>query len=76
MFDDVLGLAMRCVEDFRGGVRDSFGQSIVEDVLAPVLSEIESLRRFNEEFRQQAFTIDRILEETRAIHLQDQGPAR
>lgn len=73
MFDDAIGMATRCMDEFRDSVRDSFGQSILTDVLTPILKDIESLRRFNEEFRRQAFTIDRILEETRAIQFQDQG---
>lgn len=73
MFDDAIGMATRCMDEFRDSVRDSFGQSLLTDVLTPILKDIESLRRFNEEFRRQAFTIDRILEETRAIQFQEQG---
>ena len=73
MFDDALGMAKRCTEDFRDGVRDSFGLSIVTDVLGPILQDIESLRELHEEFRRQATTIDRTLEETRAIRFPDQG---
>lgn len=73
MFDDAIGMATRCRDEFRDGVRDSFGQSILTDVFTPILKDIESLRRFNEEFRRQAITIDRILEEARAIQFQDQG---
>jgi len=76
MFDDALGMAKRRTEDFRDGVRDSFGLSIVTDVLAPILKDIESLRELNEEFRRQATTIDRTLEETRAIRFPDQGCTR
>jgi hypothetical protein len=73
MFDDALGMAMRCIDSFRDGVRDSFGLSIVTDVLAPILKDIESLRGFNEEFRRQASAVDRVLEDTRAIHFHDEG---
>jgi hypothetical protein len=69
-------MAKRCTEDVRDGVRDSFGLSIVTDVLAPILKDIESLRELNEEFRRQATTIDRTLEETRAIRFPDQGCTR
>jgi hypothetical protein len=71
MFDDALDMSRRCTQDFRDGVRDSFGLSIVTDVLDPILRDIESLRELNEEFRRQATTIDRVLEEARAIRFPD-----
>ena len=67
MFDDVFGMATLCAENFRDGVRDSFGASMIADVLDPVLKEIGSLRDFNEEFQRQALNIDRVLEEVRTI---------
>jgi hypothetical protein len=73
VFDDVFGMMSLCTENFRGGVRDSFGASIMTDVLEPILMEIDSLRAFNEEFKRQAFNIDQILEEARAIQLKDFG---
>ena len=33
MFDDALGMATLCTENFRDGVRDSFGASMIADVL-------------------------------------------
>lgn len=76
MFDDVLGLMTLCAENFRGGVRDSFGASIITDVLDPILKEIDSLRVFNEEFQRQALNIDRVLEDARTIQLKNYGCAR
>jgi hypothetical protein len=64
------------VENFRGGVRDSFGASIITDVLDPILKEIDSLRVFNEEFQRQALNIDRALEDARTIQFKDYGGAR
>ena len=75
VFDDVFGMMSLCTENFRGGVRDSFGASIMTDVLEPILMEIDSLRAFNEEFKRQAFNIDQILEEARAIQLKAFGGA-
>ena len=72
-FDDALGMATLCAENFRDGVRDSFGVSMISDVLAPILKEIDALRVFNEEFRQQALNIDRVLEEARKIQFKDCG---
>jgi len=71
MFDDVLGVATLCAENFRDGVRDSFGASMIGDVLDPVLKEIDALRDFNEQFQRQARSIDRVLEEARTIQFKD-----
>lgn len=76
IFDDALGMATLCAENFRNGVRDSFGASMIVDVLAPILKEIDSLRGFNEEFRQQVLNIDRVLEEARSIQFEDCGGSR
>lgn len=69
MFDDVFGMAMRSTESFRFGVRDSFGATLIADVLDPILKEIDSLRILNEEFHQQSVNIDRVLDEARSIHI-------
>ncbi|QIE30200.1 hypothetical protein [Caballeronia sp. SBC2] len=76
MFDDALEMMMLYGENFRGGVRDSLGASIVADVLDPILKEIDSLRASNEEFQRQALSVDRILEDTRAIQRKDYGCAQ
>ena len=73
MFDDVLRAATLCTENFRDGVRDSFGASMIADALDPILKEIDSLRQFNEEFGRQALNIDRVLEEARTIQFKDGG---
>lgn len=71
MFDDILRTAALGTENFRDGVRDSFGASIIADVLDPILKEIDSLRHFHEEFQQQALNIDRVLEEGRSIQYRE-----
>ena len=76
MFDDVLRTTALCTENFRDGVRDSFGASMIADVLDPILKEIDSLRLFKEEFHRQALNIDRGLEEARAIQFKDGGSMR
>jgi hypothetical protein len=76
MFDDVLRAATLCAENFRDGVRDSFGASMIADVLDPILKEIHSLRDFNEEFQRQSLRIDQLLEEARTTQFKVCGGAR
>ena len=76
MFDDVLRAATLCTENFRDGVRDSFGASMIADVLDPILKEIHSLRDFNEKFQRQSLRIDQLLEEARTTQFKDCGGAR
>ena len=71
MFDDVFGMATQCTGNFCDGVRDTFGASIVADVLDPILKEIDSLRIFNDTFQQQSLSIDRTLSEARMIQFMD-----
>ena len=71
MFDDALGIAMLCAGKFRDGVRDSFGASMIADVLEPIFKEINSLREFNEEFQRQSLNIDHLLKEARHIQLNE-----
>jgi hypothetical protein len=73
MFDDILRTATLCTENFRDGVRDSFGASIIADALDPILKEINSLSHCSEEFQRQALNIDRVLEEARKIQFKDGG---
>jgi hypothetical protein len=73
MFDDILRTAALGTENFRDGVRDSFGAAMIADVLDPILKEIDSLRYFNEEFQRQALSIDLGLETARAIQLREGG---
>ena len=73
MFDDVFRTAALCTENFRDGVRDSFGASMIADALDPILKEIDSLRDFNEEFQRQVFNVDCVLEEARKIQFKDGG---
>lgn len=71
IFDDAFGMGTLCAANFRDGVRDSFGASMITDVLDPILKEIYSLRNFNEEFQRQALNIDRVLEDARIIQFED-----
>lgn len=73
MFDEVFGMAMLCTENFREGVRDTFGASIVADVLDPILKEIDSLRISHADFTEQSLSIDRVLAEARMIGFKDSG---
>ncbi len=68
MFDDVLRTATFYTENFREGVRDSFGESIIADTLEPILKEIDSLRHQSEDFQRQKIEIEHVLEEARSIH--------
>ena len=71
MFDEVFGMAALCTGNFREGVRDTFGASIVADVLDPILKEVDSLRIFNADFKQQSLTIDRTLADARTHEFKD-----
>ncbi len=71
MFDEVFGMAVLRTGNFREGVRDTFGASIVADVLDPILKEIDSLRIFNAAFQQQSRSIDRTLADARTLQLKD-----
>ena len=71
MFDDVFGMTALCAENFREGVRDSFGASIVEDVLDPIIKEVDSLRVFNAEFQRQSRSVDGILADARTHEFKD-----
>lgn len=71
MFDEIFGMAALCAGNFREGVRDTFGASVVADVLDPILKEIDSLRIFNAAFQQQSLNIDRTLADARALQFKD-----
>ena len=73
MFDEVFGIAVRCTGNFREGVRDTFGASIVADVLDQILKEVDSLRILNAAFKQQSFAIDRTLNDVRELQFKDSG---
>lgn len=73
MFDEVFGMATLSTENFRDVVRDTFGASIVSDVLDPILKEIDSLRIFNAAFQQQSLSIDQILADVRMLQFKDSG---
>ena len=76
MFDEVFGMAALCAGNFREGVRDSFGASIVEDVLDPIIKEVDSLRIFNADFQQQSLSIDSVLADARTHEFKDSRWAR
>jgi len=63
MFDDVFGMIEQCRETFRDGVRDSFGESIIADVLDPIRNQIGLLRSFHEEIERESFGIRKVLQE-------------
>ncbi len=69
MFDDVFGMVEQCTDTFRGSVRDTFGASIIADVLDPIRDQIGLLRSFNEDFQRQSLAIGQILQETRSMTL-------
>ena len=71
MFDEVFGMAALCTENFREGVRDTFGASIVDDVLDPILKEIDSLRIFNASYQEISLSIDRTLADARVLEFKD-----
>ena len=73
MFDEAFGMIAMCTGKFREGVRDTFGASIVADVLDPILKEVDSLRILNAAFKQQAFAIDRTLNDARELQFKDSG---
>ena len=71
MFDEVFGMVALCTGNFREGVRDTFGASIVVDVRDPILKEVDSLRIFNAAFQQQSLSIDRTLADARTHEFKD-----
>ena len=71
MFDEVFGMATMCAENFRDGVRDTFGASMVADVLDPILKEIDSLRIISDAFQQQSLSIDQTLADARMLQFKD-----
>ena len=73
MFDEAFGMTAMCTGKFREGVRDTFGASIVADVLDPILKEDDSLRILNAAFKQQSFAIDRTLNDARELQFKDSG---
>ncbi len=71
MFDDAFGMASLCTDAFQDSVHDVFGNSVLENVLAPILQEIASLRTFHEEFQNQSLTIESLLDEVRMMQFSD-----
>ena len=71
MFNEVFGMATSCIEGFQAEVCDAFGASIVDEVLDPILKEIDSLRIFNADFHDQLLSIDNILTEARCLHIKN-----
>ena len=71
MFDEAFGMAAMCAGKFREGVRDTFGASIVADVLDPILKEVDSLRIFNDAFKEQSLNIDKALPDARTHEFKD-----
>lgn len=71
MFDEVFGMAALHTGNFREGVRDTFGASIVADVLDPIFKEIDSLRIFNAAFQQKSLSIEQTLADARELQFKD-----
>jgi len=71
MFDEIWGTASLYAGGFRDSVRDSFGASIVDDVLDPILKEISSLRILNATVQQQSLGVDQILAGARMLQYRD-----
>ncbi len=69
MFDDTFEMVEQCTETFRAGVRDTFGASIIADVLDPIRNQIVMLRTFREESQRVSFEVERILQEARSMSL-------
>ena len=74
MFDDVSGMAEQCAETFRGSVRDSFGESIINDVIDPIRNQIGLLRSFHEEVQRSSLDIAQVLQTARSINLDGSSP--
>jgi len=71
LFDDVFSMAAQCAGRFSDGVHDSFGASIVAEVLEPIHREIGSLRIISEEYQRQSLIIDRVMDDARSIQIID-----
>jgi hypothetical protein len=71
MFDDVLGMATSCVDNFRSCAHDAFCTSIVDDVLSPILNEIVLLRSLSEEFHRESLEVEKFLQEAHSYHLNE-----
>lgn len=67
MFDDVMVLARRELENFSGVVRDSFGQSIIDEVYYPMNQNLLSLYKLNEYYETQMNGVEKELQELRKI---------
>lgn len=67
MFDDVFGMVELCADTFRGGVRDAFGASILDEVLDPIRNQIGLLRSFHEEIQHQSFCVEQVLQEAQSM---------
>ena len=76
MFDEVFEMAALSAGNFREGVRDLFGASIIEEVLDPIIKEIDSLRIFNAEFERQSLSIDGTLADARMHEFKDSSWVR
>ncbi len=71
MFNEVFGMAALCTGNFREGVRDTFGASIIADVLDPILKEVDSLRILNAALTEKSLNIDKALADARTHVFKD-----
>ena len=67
MFDDAFGMVEQCAETFHNTVHDTFGASIIGDVLDPIRNEIGLLRTFHEEAQCRSLAIEQLLQEARSL---------
>lgn len=69
MFDDVFGMVEKYTDTFRSSVRDSFGASIITDVLDPIRDQIVLVRSVSEEFQRESLAIRQALHEASSMTL-------
>jgi hypothetical protein len=69
MFDDIFAITERLAETFRSGVRDTFGASIIANVLDPIHNQIGQLRSLHEEVQSHSLNVEQVLQDARSMTL-------
>lgn len=67
MFVDIYQLCARSLQDFSDSVRDDFGNSVVQEVYQPLLTEIVGLMQMQEHMEQVFGELRQLNEELKAI---------
>jgi len=67
MLNELLDTIHHSSSLFEDTVRDSFGQSILNDIFVPVINEINSLQRLNEHLEHKENELKHQLEQIRSI---------